>query len=108
VNVGFRLEWIMLTGYRACQALFLRAIKNVIFFLDNRFIINNNLPMQPLTLNTKLINQEMDRAGMTRSMLCKRWKISRQVAFYIFREKPVSYAHKFGKLFKRPAKDFVL
>ena len=64
--------------------------------------------MKTLTLNIKLIEQEMERAGITKKALSKKWKISRQAVWYIFDQKPTSYANKFSKLFNRPAKDFVV
>jgi hypothetical protein len=61
-----------------------------------------------LQLNIKLVESEMERAGFTKDDLRKRWKLSRTIVYYIWNEKPVSYANRFGRLFNRPAKDFVL
>ena len=63
--------------------------------------------MKYLSLNTRLVLQDMKRVGMTRPALCKKWNISRQVAWYIFNEKPASYASRFAKLLGRPVKDYI-
>ena len=64
--------------------------------------------MNELKLNIVLVKKEMKRAKMTRAELCKKWGISRSLAYYVFKFKPLSYAAKFGKLFHRPAKDFIV
>ena len=63
--------------------------------------------MNKIELDIKLVKREMKRANMTRADLCKKWGISRQLLHYALKFKAPSYAAKFGKLFHRPAKDFI-
>ena len=66
------------------------------------------MPPMKLKLNIKLIEAEMERQGLNRKDLCRIWKLSRTAMYYVWDEKPASYAVRFGKLFNRPAKDLIV
>jgi hypothetical protein len=61
-----------------------------------------------LKLNIKLIELEMERRGITHKDLCKKWRLSRTAMYYVWKERPVSYATKFAKILNINPKDLLV
>lgn len=63
---------------------------------------------QDLQLNLELVESEMESSQIKKSDLPTLLNVNRTLLYYIWDKKPFSYANKFGKLFNRPAKDFII
>lgn len=60
-----------------------------------------------LKLNMKLINEEMQKAGITQADIARKWKVTPQAVNQIFKRKPITFADSFAKLLKLDAKSLI-
>ena len=61
-----------------------------------------------LKLNTKKINDELERMRYGRKWLAKQLGVSLVMLSYVFKKRPINYAEKIGKVFNISAKDFII
>jgi hypothetical protein len=77
----------------------------IVLTLHSRYVRGSAMGLK---LNIKLVELEMERQGLSRKDLCKRLNLTRTSLYYIWGKRPISYADKFGNIFKRSPRDFIV